>query len=309
MKTYNGTTVKVIGVGGIGCNTISYIHEQKLKHVQLDACDFQGPVSDSGIADVLFLKGNEQEAYLTNADVETIQNTVLTKAEIVKAMLVEGNPEIVFIVAGMGGATGTGAAPEIARLAKELGLLTIGVVMAPKDSTIAEAGINAMKKHTDTTIVLSIDKLNQQKESSLRIDVSDQLNKYVATAVRAITEIVTVTAEVNVDVEDVRIVMAGAGRATVGSGTGAGEGRAMLAAHEAIATALLGNKIQGANRVLLSVISGPETELEMEELTEITEFIQNSTSEQAEIIFGHAIDEELGNQLRVTFIASTFSDN
>lgn len=309
MKTYNGTTVKVIGVGGIGCNTINYIHEQKLKHVQLVACDFQGPISDIAMADTLYLKGSEQEAYLINVDAEIIQNTVLTKAERVKAMLLEGNPEIVFIVAGMGGATGSGAAPEIARMAKELGLLTIGVVTAPADSTIAEAGITAMKQHTDTTIVLSMDKLNQQKESPLKVDVSDLLNKYVATAVRAITEIVTVTAEVNVDVLDVRTVMAGAGRATVGSGTGAGEGRAMLAAQEAIAKALLGNEIQGANRVLLSVISGPETELEMEELTEITEFIQNSTSDQAEIIFGHAIDEDLEDQLRVTFIASTFSEN
>jgi cell division protein FtsZ len=307
MKTYNGTTVKVIGVGGIGCNTISYISKQKLKHVRHVACDFYEPeIEIVNIAETLYHEGKEYE---NNANVETIKNDVLNKAESIKKMLLEGNPEIVFIVAGMGGVTGSVAAPEIARMAKELGMLTIGVIMAPEDSTLAEAGVTAMKQHTDTTIMLSTDKLKQEEAFMLKEEGSRQLNVYVATAVRAIAEIVTITAEVNVDVYDVRTVMEGACKTTVGSGLGVGQGRAMLAAQEALTMALFGNEIQGADRVLLSVISGPESELEMEELTEITEFIQNSTSEQAEVIFGHAIDDDLGNKIRVTFIASSFSEN
>jgi cell division protein FtsZ len=310
MKTYNGTTVKVIGVGSTGCNTISYISKQKLKHVRLVACDLYEPeLKIVNHVDTLYLKGKEQENNDGFVDTEIIRNAVLNKSESIKTILLEGNPEIVFIVAEMGDLTGSVAAPEIARIVKELGMVTIGVITAPTDSTVAEAGVTAMKQHTDTTIMLSTEKLKQEEAFMLKEDGSQQLNIYVATAVRAIAEIVTITAEVNVDVYDVRTVMEGACKTTVGSGLGVGQGRAMIAAQEAIAMALFGNEIQGADRVLLSIISGPEAELEMDELVEITEFIQNSTSDQAEVIFGHAIDDDLGNKIRVTFIASSFSEN
>ncbi|MBX0333017.1 cell division FtsZ family protein [Pontibacter sp. HSC-14F20] len=316
MKTYNRTTVKVIGVGGSGCNTLNYIGQQQLRQVHLVACDFHKPdLENSTMEDRFYLERSEVGVSHGTGDPEIGRKAALKRADAINTMLLEGSPEIVFIVAGMGGGAGTGAAPEIARLAKELGILTIGVVTAPghsegdRKAAVAEAGIAAMRQHTDTTVVLANDKVRQLYGELPRADVFVKLDEYVAHAVRAIAEIVAVTAELNVDVDDVRTVMAGARRATVGSGTGAGQGRAMLAAQQAVATALLGSELQGSDRVLLSIISGPETELEMDELTEITEFIQNSTSEQVEVIFGHAIDDDLGDQLRVTFIASSFSEN
>lgn len=317
MKTYNGSTVKVVGVGGAGCSTANYIsQQQRLRQVRLVACDFLKPAphEGSGVKDLLSFGHSGAEENNGAGDPETGRRAALGKADSIRTMLLEGSPEVVFIVAGMGGSTGTGAAPEIARLAKELGLLTIGVVTAPvsaeggRQAAAAEAGIAAMKQHTDTTIVLASDKA-RQPYGVLPADTFRTLEEYVACAVRAIAEIVTVTAEVNVDVDDVRTVMAGAEKATVGSGVGVGQGRAMKAAREAVATALLGNEIQGAARVLLSIISGPEAELEMEELVEVTDFIQNSTSEQAEVIFGHALDDDLEDRIRVTFIASSFSEN
>lgn len=316
MKTYNGNTVKVIGVGGAGCNTVNYISQQRLRQVHLVACDFHKPeLENSTVEDYLYLGQSGTEEYNGAGDPETGRSAALKKADSIKTMLLEESPEIVFVVAGMGGSIGTGAAPEIARLAKELGMLTIGVVTAPMDfegerkSAVAEAGIAAMKQHADTTIVLSNDKVRQLYGELTVADAFRKLDEYVAHAVRAIAEIVTVTAEVNVDVYDVRMVLEGAEKATVGSGVGAGQGRAMQAAREAVTTALLGSDIQGSARVLLSVISGPETDFGMDELVEVTDFIQNSTSDQAEVIFGHAIDEDLEDKIRVTFIASSFSEN
>lgn len=313
MKTNNQSKVTIIGVGGAGCNTVEFLHTQPTKHVQLVICDADACIASEDQA-LLCYSISDSESLKT---LENTKATVLLKQEALKEMLLKDSPEIVFIVAGMGGITGTAAAPEIARIAKEKGLLTIGVVTTPLslegENKIKKAaeGIAAMRVNTNTTLVLSSDKFCEIYKELPAKEAFAKANEYIANAIRAIAEIVTVTAEVNVDVDDVRTVLEDAGTAIVGTAVTAGEGRAMLAAQLATDFSFLSTKtdMAGARRVLLSITSGVTAELEMEELVEITQYIQDIAGEQAEVIFGHAIDDELQDSIRVTLIAAGFSEN
>jgi cell division protein FtsZ len=222
---------------------------------------------------------------------------------------------MLFITAGMGGGTGTGAAPEIAKIAREMDVLTVGIVTMPfgfegkPKYERAEQGIRELKQYCDTVLVILNDKLREVFSNLTMSNAFSQADNVLTTAAKSIAEIITVPGYINVDFEDVKTVMAKSGTAVMGSSTSEGEHRARRAAEEALSSPLLNNvNIHGAQRILLSIRSGVENELSMEELDEITNYIQQRAGDAAEVIFGHGIDETLGQGVSVTVIATGFEE-
>lgn len=220
---------------------------------------------------------------------------------------------MVFITAGMGGGTGTGAAPVIAKIAKDMDILTVGIVTAPfsfegkKKGSQAELGIDGLRQTCDTVLVILNDKLREIYGNLAIGQAFAQADNVLTTAAKSIAEIITLAGYVNVDFQDVRTVMLNAGAAVMGSAETRGENRAKKAAEGALSSPLLDNRdIMGAKKILLSIISGVEAELQMDELTEITEYIQGQAGDEAEMIFGHGVDPDLGDRIRVTVIATGF---
>ena len=223
---------------------------------------------------------------------------------------------MVFITAGMGGGTGTGAAPVIAKVAKELDILTVGIVTAPfvfegkKKTRAAQEGIEELRNNCDSVLVILNDKLREIYGNLAIRAAFAQADNILTTAAKGIAEIITVPGYVNVDFEDVKTVMKESGAAVMGSAKTEGDNRAKRAAEEAISSPLLNNRdIHGAEKLLLSIISGEEAELQMDELTDIIEHIQEKAGEEAEVIFGHGVDPDLGESIRVTIIATGFGDD
>jgi cell division protein FtsZ len=221
--------------------------------------------------------------------------------------------KMVFVTAGMGGGTGTGAAPVIAKIAKDMDILTVGIVTAPfgfegkKKTTQAELGIEALRQNCDTVLVILNDKLREIYGNLSINQAFAQADNILTTAAKGIAEIITLAGYVNVDFQDVRTVMLNAGAAVMGSVETRGDSRAKKAAEGALSSPLLDSRnIMGAKKILLSIISGVEAELQMDELSEITEYIQEQAGEEAEMIFGHGVDPDLGDRIRVTVIATGF---
>lgn len=214
----------------------------------------------------------------------------------------------------MGGGTGTGAAPVIAKIAKDMDILTVGIVTAPfsfegkKKMSQADLGIEAFRSSCDTVLVILNDKLREIYGNLPVGKAFGEADNVLTTAAKGIAEIITLAGYVNVDFQDVRTVMLNAGAAVMGSAETRGENRAMKAAEQALASPLLDNKdIMGAKKILLSIISGEEAELQMDELTTITEYIQEQAGDEAEVIFGHGVDSDLSDRIRVTVIATGFA--
>jgi cell division protein FtsZ len=220
---------------------------------------------------------------------------------------------MVFVTAGMGGGTGTGAAPVIAKIARDMDILTVGIVTAPfsfegkKKMGQADLGLEALRQNCDTVLVILNDKLREIFGNLSIGQAFAQADNILTTAAKGIAEIITLAGYVNVDFQDVRTVMLNAGAAVMGSAETRGENRALKAAEGALASPLLDNRdVMGAKRILLSIISGIDAELQMDELTEITEYIQSQAGEEAEMIFGHGVDPDLSDRIRVTVIATGF---
>jgi cell division protein FtsZ len=221
--------------------------------------------------------------------------------------------KMVFITAGMGGGTGTGAAPVIAKIARGMGILTVGIVTEPfafegkKKLAQAHLGIQALRNSCDTVLVIVNDKLREIYGNLAIGQAFAQADNVLTTAAKGIAEIITLAGYVNVDFQDVRTVMRNAGPAVMGTAETKGENRARNAASGALASPLLDScDIMGAKKILLSIVSGSEAELQMDELMEITEYIQEQAGQEAEMIFGHGVDPNLGDRLRVTVIATGF---
>jgi cell division protein FtsZ len=220
---------------------------------------------------------------------------------------------MIFVTAGMGGGTGTGAAPVIAKIAKDMDILTVGIVTVPfsfegkKKLAQAESGIDAFRSSCDTVLVILNDKLREIYGNLAIGQAFGEADNVLTTAAKGIAEIITLAGYVNVDFQDVRTVMLNAGAAVMGSAETRGDNRAIKAAQQALASPLLDNRdIMGAKKILLSIISGEEAELQMDELTTITEYIQGQAGDEAEVIFGHGVDSGLGDRIRVTVIATGF---
>ncbi len=305
--------IKVIGVGGGGSNAVNHMFNQGIKDVEFVVCntDKQALLA-SPVPNKLSLGDNLTEGLGAGANPERGRSAALESKEEIRELLNQGT-KMVFITAGMGGGTGTGAAPVIAQVARELGILTVGIVTAPykfegpKKREAAERGIREMSENCDTVLVILNEKIKEMYGAMAVRAAFAKANSVLTTAAKSIAEIITVTADVNVDFEDVKTVMKDSGAAVMGSAITEGENRARRAAEEALSSPLLNSTdIFGAQKILLSIMSGEEAELEMDELSEITEFIQEKAGEEAEVIFGHGIDSDLGASIRVTVIATGF---
>ncbi len=310
---HHKSIIKVIGVGGGGSNAINHMFNQGIKDVEFVVCNTDSQaLMISPIPMKLQIGANLTQGLGAGANPEKGMNAALESKEEIRELLSE-DTKMVFITAGMGGGTGTGAAPVIARVARELGVLTVGIVTAPfgfegkKKMLQAEAGIKELKDSCDTVLVILNDKLREIYGNLSIRDAFAQADNVLTTAAKGIAEIITVPGYVNVDFEDVKTVMSNSGSAVMGSSTTEGENRAKRAAEEALASPLLNEKdIHGAKRVLLSIISGEKAELQMDELAEITDYISDMAGDEAEVIFGHGIDEDLNESIRVTVIATGF---
>jgi len=306
--------IKVIGVGGGGSNAVKHMHKQGIKDVEFIICNTDRQALESStVPNKLQIGVDLTEGLGAGAKPERGRQAALESREQIRELLSNGT-KMLFITAGMGGGTGTGAAPVIAQVAQELNILTVGIVTAPflfegkKKRDQAEQGIKELSEHCDTVLVILNDKLRQLYGNLTMGQAFAKADTVLTTAAKSIAEIITVTSDVNVDFEDVKTVMKDSGAAVMGSSITEGENRARRAAEEALNSPLLNNTdIKGAQRILLSIMSGDQAELEMDELSEITEYIQDKAGEDAEMIFGHGTDDTLGQSIRVTVIATGFA--
>lgn len=305
--------IKVIGVGGGGSNAVNHMYNQGIKDVEFVVVNTDAQALKSSPVPLRLQLGvNLTEGLGAGANPEKGRSAALESKEDIRELLSD-NTKMVFITAGMGGGTGTGAAPVIAKIAKDMDILTVGIVTAPfvfegrKKMIAAQQGIEALKESCDTVLVILNDKLREIYGNLAIRSAFAKADNVLTTAAKSIAEIITIHQDVNVDFEDVKTVMKNAGAAVMGSATEEGEGRAIRAAEKAIASPLLNNvDIKGAQKILLSIMSGEDDELSMDELSEITEYIQERAGDDAEVIFGQGIDSELSKGIRVTVIATGF---
>lgn len=306
--------IKIIGVGGGGSNAVRYMYNRGIKDVEFVVCntDVQA-LASSEIPTKLQIGSTLTEGLGAGANPEVGREAAMESKEEIRELLAHGT-KMLFVTAGMGGGTGTGAAPVIAEVARELGILTIAIVTAPfgfegrKKKQYADEGINRLREVCDTVLIISNEKLREIYKNLKMSEAFSQADNILATAAKSIAELITVPQEINLDFEDVKTVMRNSGSALMGSGKAEGEGRSLKAAQEALNSPLLTiQNAYGAQKVLLSIMSG-KSEIAMEELSEITDFIQDQMGQDALVIFGAGTDETLGDAIRVTIIATGFKE-
>ncbi len=305
--------IKVIGVGGGGSNAVNHMFNQGIKDVKFFVCntDVQA-LHSSPVPNKIQIGTNLTQGLGAGANPEKGKDAAVESKEEIRDVLSE-DTRMLFITAGMGGGTGTGAAPEIAKVAKELGILTVGIVTQPfgfegrKKIKLAEQGLADLRENCDTVLVILNDKLREVYSNLTLSNAFAQADNVLTTAAKSIAEIITLPGYINVDFEDVKTVMANSGAAVMGSARAEGDQRSRRAAEMALSSPLLDNvNIRGAQKILLSIKSGDKKEIQMEELDEITSFIHDECGQDAEMIFGHGMDEELQESVMVTVIATGF---
>jgi cell division protein FtsZ len=304
--------IKVIGVGGGGSNAVNHMYNQGITGVDFVICNTDAQALElSPIPNKIQLGTTLTEGLGAGANPEVGKNAAIEDIENIKAIL-ENNTKMVFITAGMGGGTGTGAAPVIAQTAREMGILTVGIVTIPfsfegrRRKQQADEGLQALRDNVDTMLVINNDKLRMMHGNLKMGEAFSKADDILTIAAKGIAEIITVAGYINVDFEDVKTVMKDGGTAIMGSATAEGEERAIKAVSSALASPLLNdNEIKGANFILLNVTSGDD-EITMDEIDEITDYIQNEAGYTAELIWGNGTDESLGNSISVTVIATGF---
>jgi cell division protein FtsZ len=309
-RAYNAR-IKVIGVGGSGGNAINTMIHFGLEGVEFITVntDAQALGSNSA-AEKISIGANVTRGLGAGADPERGRKAALEDVQRLKDV-VQG-ADMVFVTAGMGGGTGTGAAPVIAQLAREAGALTVGVVTKPfgfegrMRARRAEQGLIALTEHVDTLITIPNEKLMSLADADMTfVEAFRKADEVLFQAVKGISDLIMLDGIVNVDFADVRTVMAGMGRALMGTGCAKGEGRARLAAEQAICSPLLDNiSVEGATGVLINVVGGPD--MKMREIQEAASLVQEQAHEDANIIFGASIDETMSDTLKVTVIATGF---
>ncbi len=306
--------IKVIGIGGGGGNAVNQMVESKIEGVEFIAAntDAQALRNYAGET-VLQLGTNVTKGLGAGANPEVGRQAALEDRErIVDALR---GADMVFITAGMGGGTGTGAAPEIAKIAKELDILTVAVVTKPfklegrKRMKIAEQGLEELRQHVDSLITIPNSKLRDVLGGEVTLlDAFREANNVLQGAVQGIADLITRPGLVNVDFADVRAVMSEMGMAMMGAGTSRGEDRAVMAAQHAIGSPLLeGINLQGAYGVLVNITAGPS--LTMNEFEEVMEVIEDLADEDAQIVMGTVIDPEMTDEIRVTVVATGLESN
>jgi cell division protein FtsZ len=304
--------IKVIGVGGGGGNAVNHMYKQGIAGVDFIICNTDSQALESSpIPNKVQLGSSLTEGRGAGSMPVVGMNSAIESIDDVKDLL-GSHTKMVFITAGMGGGTGTGASPIICQAAKELGILTVGIVTTPfnfegkRRKQQADEGLAALKEHVDTLLVISNDKLRQMYGNLTLSSAFAEADNILATAAKGIAEIITVPGYINVDFEDVKTVMQNSGVAIMGSASSEGEGRAYKAVQAALNSPLLNdNDIEGARYILLNITSGSQ-EVLMDEVSEITDYIQNQAGLTADIIWGNCFDESLGNKISVTLIATGF---
>lgn len=309
---HHKSIIKVIGVGGGGSNAVNHMYSMGIKDVEfvVSNTDLQA-LKSSPIPNRLQLGNRSLGA---GANPEIGKNSAIESKEEIREYLSD-NTKMLFITAGMGGGTGTGAAPVIAKIAREMDILTVGIVTAPfsfegkRKNMQAEQGIAEMRQYCDTVLVIVNDKLREVYGNLSLKEAFGKADDILLTAAKSIAEIITINATMNIDFEDVRTVMKDSGAAVMGSGRANGESRARAAAELALCSPLLNNtNVKGAGKILFSVTYGPECNMTMDELSEITDYIQEQVSNDAFMIWGYGEDVALGEDLVVTVIATGYEE-
>jgi cell division protein FtsZ len=303
--------MKVVGVGGAGGNAVNRMVDEDLEGVEFISLNTDGQALKSSRAQVTIQIGKKLTRGLGAGARPEVGRQALAESEDEVRRALEG-ADLVFVTAGMGGGTGTGAAPLVAQIARDLGALTIGVVTKPfsfegkKRDRQAQQGLAELRRCVDTMILVPNDRLLAvvPKGTSFR-NALKKADEVLLNATQGISDLISVTGEVNVDFADVRTVMAARGPALMGSGFGEGDNRAQEAAQEAISSPLLDEvSIAGARGVLINITGGMD--LAIDEVMTISSIIQEEAGDEAEIIFGAVHDPELEGRIRVTVIATGF---
>ncbi len=314
-KDEKASIIKVIGVGGGGGNAVNHMYNQGIKGVDFIVCntDLQA-LEISPVPHKIQLGPSLTEGRGAGSLPEIGKNAAVENIEEIRDYLSAG-AKMVFVTAGMGGGTGTGAAPVIAKVAKELGILTVGIVTVPfnfegrKRRIQAEEGLEEMRENVDTLLVINNERLREITGNLSITNAFEKADDILATAARGIAEVIAVTGAINVDFNDVNTVMRNSGVAIMGSAAAEGDSRALKAVEQALESPLLNdNDISGAEYVLLNITYG-DKEVTMDEITEITDYIQDAAGSTADVIFGHAKDDTLGEKLSVTVIATGFQSS
>lgn len=312
LTSENSAIIKVIGVGGGGSNAVNHMYKQGIKGVDFFVCNTDQQALDiSPVPAKIVLGASLTKGRGAGSLPEVGKNAAIETIEEIKTIL-SNNTEMVFITAGLGGGTGTGAAPIIAKAAKELGILTVGIVTIPfgfegkKRKAQADTGLEALKQNVDTLLVISNDKLREIYGNLKVTDAFGHADDILSTAARGIADIITTTLQINTDINDVKTVMKDSGVAIMGSAFASGESRALRAVEQALSSPLLNDSdIRGARYVLVNITCG-EDEITMDELGEITDYIQDAAGMTAEVIKGYGVDPSLGDKVSVTIIATGF---
>ena len=304
--------IKVVGVGGGGVNAVNRMIEAGLRGVEFIAVNTDAQALLMSDADTKLDVGRDLTRGLgAGADPSIGRKAAEDHEDDIREAL-EG-ADMVFVTAGEGGGTGTGAAPVVARVARELGALTIGVVTRPfafegrRRATQAEDGVHNLREEVDTLIVIPNDRLLQIADRNISVvDAFKQADQVLLQGVQGITELITTPGLINVDFNDVKSVMQDAGSALMGIGSAAGDGRALAATEQAIASPLLESSIDGAHGVLLFFQGG--SDLGLFEISEAANLVREAVHPEANIIFGNVVDGALGDEVRVTVIAAGFDE-
>lgn len=315
LPKHRSSAIKVIGVGGGGSNAVNYMKNQGIRGVDFIVCNTDAQALDfSPVENKIQLGATLTEGLGAGANPEVGEQAALESYEEIQAVL-GAQTKMVFITAGMGGGTGTGAAPIIAMAAREMGILTVGIVTAPfgfegsMRLRQAELGIERLREHVDSLIVINNNKLREVygnlgfKQGFMKAD------EVLSTAARGIAEVITHHYSVNIDLRDAKTVLHNSGTAIMGSAKASGSTRALSSVRSALDSPLLNdNHIEGARSVLLLIVSGSgEHEVTLDEIGEINDYIQEQAGRQVDIIMGIGEDPHLDDALQVTVIATGFS--
>lgn len=312
MLKEQSSIIKVIGVGGGGGNAVNHMYRQGISGVDFIICNTDAQALElSPIPNKVQLGASLTEGMGAGADPSVGENSAIESIDDIKRML-GSNTKMLFITAGMGGGTGTGASPVLARAAKEMDILTVAIVTTPfafegkRRRTQADDGLEELKKYVDSYLVISNDRLREIFGNLTITSAFSKADDILTTAAKGIAEIITIPGYINVDFKDVRTVMNESGVSIMGNALASGDDRASKAVEGALASPLLkDSEIEGARYILLNISSGKK-EVTMDEISIITDYIQERAGFTAEIIWGNCLDEQLEDELSVTIIATGF---
>lgn len=307
--------IKVIGVGGGGSNAVNYMYRKGIKDVGFVVCNTDAQALENSPVPLTVQLGDSVTGGRGAGNMPELGEQAAEESLDTLRSILENNTRMVFVTAGMGGGTGTGAAPVIARLCRELDILTIAVVTVPsraeghKRYNQALDGIEKIKEHVDSLLVINNEKIREIYGNLPASQAFSKADEILTTAVKGIAEIITLHGNINIDFADVNTVMTGSKVFIMGTGYAEGEDRALKAVEAALDSPLLdSNDINGTSEILLNITSGSD-EITIGEIGEIIEHLQNKAGLNANIIWGNGHDLKIGNQICVTIIATGFKTN